>query len=163
MTDETRAKQRRGDRLGTVADTIRRMNDAPVGSERNMRWDERQLEDLDTERQVDGFNMAIWLAGPLTVEEGPHQRGCKTIGCIAGTTATIFRKDADETDWGGNGAGLVNIAASILGLDEQTASTLFWGPPPNRASMESITREQAARACDNTAAGCKPEDIWAHV
>ena len=160
---ETRGEQRRGDRLQAVADAIRLMKTAPSGSDHNMQWDSRELSELKTERQVDGFNMAVWLAGPRTYEQEPHHGDCRTIGCIAGTTATLFRSEADETDKAPAGAAIEHVAATILGLDMETAETLFSAPTVRWASLSSITREQAARACEKTAAGCEPSDIWSHV
>ena len=163
---------RRADRLQTVADTIRLMKDAPQGSSRSMDWGNLNLAELDTDRQVDSFNMALWLAGPAIAERGAHQNGCTTIGCIAGTTATLFRDKADNPDflhtgpWISvlvEGRGIVEVAGTMLGLDTKTANKLFFGPPATRTELADVTREQAAVACEKTAAGCKPEDIWSHV
>ena len=160
MSVETTSK-RRADRLQIVADTIRLMKDAPKGSDKNIGWRNLNLAKLDSERQIDGFSMALWLSGPTMAEEKAHRGGCRTIGCIAGTTATLFREEAKDPnpEW----LGIVEVAESMLGLDKETADTLFWGPPSEETDLAEITREQAARACEKTAAGCKPEDIWSHI
>ena len=161
MAETTRRTHRRRERLQTVADAIRRMKEAPSGSERNMLWNERHLGELDAGRGVDGFSMALWLAGPRTISNRAHQDGCSTLGCIAGTAATIFRKEADELGQNLKGSRLADAAARILGLDIETASSLFWGPTTVQAHR--ITREQAATACEKTGAGCAPADIWTHL
>ena len=150
---------RRADRLQRVADAIRLMKDAGRWSRNHVEWGNLNLAELDSDRQVDGFNMGRWLAGPTIVEQGPHRGGCSTIGCIAGTTATLFRDKAGDAD--PRGIGIVEIAGTILGLDKEAGSALFWGP--HGWALGDITREQAAVACERTAAGCKPEDIWSHI
>ena len=155
MNGETTSKRPRADRLQTMANTIRLMKDAPKGSDENIGWGNLNLAELDSDRQVEGFSMALWLAGPTIAEEEPHQGGCRTIGCIAGTRATLFRDEANDPN--PKGPGIVEVAGTMLGLDKETADTLFWGPPSERAELAEITREQAATACEKTAAGCNPQ------
>ncbi len=161
MRTPTTPEKRQTDRLQIVANTIRYMKDAPKGSTDNIEWPRLNLAELESDRQVDGFSMAIWLAGPQIVGEEPHQGGCKTIGCIAGTTVALFRHEVNDTD--PSEPGIFELAGDMLGLDEETAQTLFWGPALDLSNLPSITREQAARACEKTASGCEPDDIWSHI
>ena len=159
MTEKKAGEQRRGERLQAVADAIRRMVYAP--DDRNRKWDDLDVRDLSSYREVEGFNMAVWLASQASTKGGPHADGCRTIGCIAGTTVSLFRSEAKEPDI--KDLSIVDIAAEILRLDEQTAHALFWGPASLGENLGSITREQAAVACEKAAAGGGPKDIWSHV
>ena len=162
MSVETATRQRRADRLQIVGNTIRRMKEAPAGTP-SKGWDDLQLCELSSDRQIDSFNMAIWLAGETRPEYEARHSKCKTMGCIAGTTVTLFRNETGDPEPFRSPERTTDVAGSILGLDEKTAYRLFAGPPTFRRSLASVTREEAAQACDKTAAGCRPEDIWSHV
>ena len=156
---ETTSEQPRADRLQTVADTIRRMVYAP--DDRDRRWDDLEVSELGSDRKVDGFNMGVWLANQASAKGGPHPDGCRTVGCIAGTTVSLFEDEAKDAH--ANGQRFWDIAAAILGLDYETAHALFWGPPSMSDNVGSITREQAAVACERAASGCEADDIWPYV
>ena len=147
-----------------MADAIRRMKQAPANTTHHERWDDLELGQMGSSRQVDGFSMGVWLAAPRSYDERRHG-GCRTIGCIAGTTVALFRKEIDDADadcCGEPWENIVEVATDILGLDMERGDALFLAPEI-QGNLGSITREQAATACEKTAAGCKPEDIWSHI
>lgn len=76
------------------------------------------------------FNMAIWLYGPTT-----GNNGCGTVACIGGTAQVCFLKDQKDVT--------SHDVREVLGLDEYTADDLFY---PNSLNVyyEKITPAQAA-------------------
>lgn len=90
----------------------------------------------------EGFHMFWWLAST----------GCGTSGCIAGHAATLW-----QDNWEPNASiGVRDEAAKELDLDIETAQDLFSPSPldlPVNVSLESITPQEAARACRNVAEG----------
>ena len=140
------------------------MKQAPANTTHHTGWDDLELGEMGSSRQVDGFSMGVWLAAPRSYDEQRHG-GCRTIGCIAGTTVALFRKEIDDAVpdcYGEPWEYIVEVATDILGLDKERADALFI-PGQIQGDLGSITREQAATACEKTATGCKPKDIWSHI
>ena len=92
--------------------------------------------------------------------------GCRTLGCIAGLTITMYpgkaltyADDADTED--GIRPRPRDIAQHLLGLSYRQASRLFFAD--NDMDLRAITPEQAATAVDNVLAGKDPHSLWDHV
>ena len=157
--------KRRGERLRSVADTIRELRAAPEECDDDPRWrDSRFFEKGRALQRVDSFHMDVWLAERTDTEPGDvGDGGCNTIGCIAGTTISLFRRETQriisETDqrliW--------TVAAEILGLAADTAAVLFRGTDDGRMNLAAVTPGEAAAACDKAADGHDGGDIWSHV
>ena len=142
------------------------MKAAPAHCDTDPRWrNTRFIDKGPGGHQVDSFNMALWMAPRTSAEtQDVDDRGCNTIGCIAGTTVSLFRREAEQIMEETSEQRLIwAVAAEILGLVRNTAVVLFRGTRDGRMNLAAISREEAATACDKTADECNVDDIWSHV
>ena len=106
---------------------------------------------------VDTLDMSIYHA---------VDGGCRTLGCIAGLTITMYSGEAltyaDNADAeDGIRPRPQDIAQHLLGLDDRQGARLFFAD--NDMDLRAITPEQAATAVDNVLAGKDPHSLWDHV
>lgn len=105
----------------------------------------------------------------MNVEHGQHTDGgngeSRVLGCVSGVAILMFPDLAAEAARTLPAAIVVcnatDVAQHVLGLDDETAETLFEGYPDDTA--EPITPEEAAEAVEHVLAGTGPKRIWNHV
>ena len=150
-------------RLQAVRDRLRSL-DPSTGSDPDLqrhKLDFTEEDELTNNTHqldpVDTLDMSIYHAG---------DGGCRTLGCIAGLTITMYpgealtyADDADAED--GIRPRPQDIAQHLLGLDDRQGARLFFAD--NDMDLRAITPEQAATAVDNVLAGKNPHSLWDHV
>ena len=167
-------RERRDDRLRAVAKKIRELKAAPADCDNHRRWKDSAFLDNIADRretdisvrpvEVDSFAMGSWIAHRTGAEPGDDgEDGCNTMGCIAGTTISVFRSEAQRIVNETRERVIWAVAAEILALDRETAMMLFRGTDDGRMNLATITAEQAATACENAAEGRDGADLWSHV
>ena len=158
-------------RVSVVRNAIARMDEDETPNSSGTLWTVGKAKDLcDGSRKPvpTHINMGTVLAER---RKNDAKHGCATLGCIAGVTVALYPAEAKaEWDKEKNHARFnpawpdrFSSIGRILGLDTETASTLFFGRgSKHEASLEDIPKDDVLNALDGVLAGREPSKLWAN-
>ena len=150
-------------RLRTVRDRLRSL-DPTTASDPDL-----QRHKLDFTEEDELTNNAHQLDPVDTLDMSIYHAvdgGCRTLGCIAGLTITMYPVEAvtyadDAEAENGIRPSPQDIAQHLLGLDDRQSGGLFFADKD--MNLRAITPEQAGTVVDNVLAGKDRHSLWDHV